>query len=216
MRQLNVMKKIVCGIMVGTMLFTSTVYADTLGNNITHFSDEKIEIVGGSVILHFDSKGGSKCEDVSVGVGVSPECTYKLPSPTRKGYTFVGWYTKAGIRVTNKQSSLSQAFKIMHAGEEGTVYAKWIKNTVITDVTVNTGKNISVTWKNRSTVDKYEVQIATNKNFKNAKTITTTKNSINIKYRKSYLDKSIFVRVRTVKKIGNREYKSNYARTITI
>lgn len=210
MKKKNVLNKFICAVMVGTMLLSTAALAEPAEGELEPVTLPYNEIIidGGSVILHFDSKGGTECKPISVGVGVSPTCRYELPTPTRRGYTFVGWFTKDGKKVNSEQGSLCYAFARMYCGEEGTVYAKWLINTAITDITVNKGENISISWKKRKAPDKYEVQIATNKKFKDARTITTNKNSVRIKYQKKYASQGVYVRVRTIKKIGNKTYKS--------
>lgn len=66
--------------------------------------------------VRFNSNGGSSVDSMTVDYG----STFKLPVPTRDGYTFVGWYTDSelnnefvsGTRVTSNI----------------TLYAKWNKN----------------------------------------------------------------------------------------
>lgn len=67
--------------------------------------------------ISFDANGGT-CNTKSKSVA-SGSAIGKLPTPTRSGYTFVGWYTKAsgGSKITSKTT----------VSEAKTYYAHWAK-----------------------------------------------------------------------------------------
>lgn len=87
----------------------------------------------GKITVKFNANGGAvsgKTKKVNRGSRYG-----KLPSPTRKGYTFAGWYTAAknGKRVT--ESSYVTVSKTQ------TVYALWKKNTYTIKYVLNKGTN---------------------------------------------------------------------------
>ncbi len=67
-------------------------------------------------VLNFESNGGSRCEDMILKSGSKPS----LPSPTKSGYYFGGWYTDKEL--TNKFDAAS------YKRTTGVVrlYAKWL------------------------------------------------------------------------------------------
>jgi uncharacterized repeat protein (TIGR02543 family) len=92
-----------------------------------------------------------------------------LKNPTRKGYTFAGWYTDKNFK--HKVTKLS--------GKSCTVYARWKKVTVAKGPTPTLtnlkGKKLKISYKKISGVKGYQIRYSTDKNFKkNVKTITTT------------------------------------------
>ena len=91
---------------------------------------------GGSMTLHFDSKEGTECEDISIEVG-TPPIAYELPTPIKIGYNFLGWYTKDDVLITGENTY--NAFDSIKAMEESTVYAKWEKQNPI-----NASSSISI------------------------------------------------------------------------
>lgn len=88
--------------------------------------------------------------------------TIKLKNPTRKGYTFKGWYTDAKFK--NKITQIKKG-----SSGKKTLYAKWQKNTYKITYNLNGGKNSS----------------------KNPKSYTVTTKTINLKNptRKGYVFK---------------------------
>ena len=82
--------------------------------------------------ITFDSKGGSKVNDITV------ECekALKLPkNPTREGYTFMSWADKKGKAILNGAKLTC---------EDITLYATWQKGTTTTTTTTTTTKKTSV------------------------------------------------------------------------
>lgn len=88
----------------------------------------------------------------------------KFATPTRYGYTFMGWYT---------DNSYTEKISIIAADEAGdiTVYAKWSKNIKLTSPTVSyvksiDSKKLKLQLKKKITGAKgYELVVATNKSF---------------------------------------------------
>lgn len=118
----------------------------------------------------------------------------KLYSPTKKGYTFVGWYTDKAK--TKKITSIPKK-----AAKNYTLYAKWkkVKVSVATLKSASSKKagKISVKVSKVSGAKGYQVQYATNSKFtKNKKKVTFTGTSKTIKGLKSG---TYYVRVRAYK-----------------
>ncbi|MBO5303829.1 MAG: glycosyl hydrolase 53 family protein [Lachnospiraceae bacterium] len=106
------------------------------------------------------------------------EADVTLKAPSRKGYTFAGWYTDAAC--TNKITVISASTKA-----DVTVYAKWTKVTVkkasLKSVKNNGKKKAKVTIKKVSGVDGYRVAYSTDKKMKKGvKTKLTTKTTVNL------------------------------------
>jgi len=97
-------------------------YQDLIGNYFYTFSsytDYYIVINDNRVTVYLDAQGGSVSPS---SLRCSPNGTYgSLPTPTRSGYTFNGWYTAGGSRV---YSSSYLAYSSSH-----TLYADWIRNS---------------------------------------------------------------------------------------
>ena len=94
--------------------------------------------------VHFDTDGGTAVSDMTVST------IDKSPVTTKKGYTFVGWYTESAF--TNKVTFPYEVTKAQ------TLYAKWEKNkytvrfdtndgTAVNDMTVSTIAKSPVTTK---------------------------------------------------------------------
>ena len=74
------------------------------------------------VTVTFDSCGGSACGSLTLNAGSN----FTLPTPTREGYNFAGWFTEPDGQGTRATSVVPQ--------EDITYYAKWIsENTVFID-----------------------------------------------------------------------------------
>lgn len=121
----------------------------------------------------------------------------KLKNPTRKGYTFSGWYTDSKFK--NKITTIKASTKA-----NVTVYAKWTKVTKPGKVTVKAvknvkGKKMKVTLKKKVSGAKgYEIKYSTDKKFKKSvKTTTSTKTTKTITKLKK--NKTYYVKVRAYK-----------------
>jgi uncharacterized repeat protein (TIGR02543 family) len=121
--------------------------------------------------------------------------TITLKNPTRKGYTFSGWYSDSKFK--NKVTKITKS----STGNK-TLYAKWAKVSV-KKANAPTLKNVKgsklkVTYKAVKGVKGYEIQYSTDKNFKKSvKTITTSKTTYTIS--KLTKKKTYYVRVRAYK-----------------
>lgn len=101
----------------------------TDGNRI--IDSTKVEIVANTTLyaqwtantyeISFDTGSDSKFDLIKV---VFDDVFGELPTPTKRGYTFVGWYTseKYGAQSINKDS-------VLKIGENTTLYAHWKANT---------------------------------------------------------------------------------------
>lgn len=129
--------------------------------------------------------------------------TFALQSPTRKGYTFGGWY---------KDQQLSKKITKVKIGTKGdlTLYAKWNKVNVvkgtIKSVKNQTGLKVAVTVAKVSGAAGYQISYSTKSNMKSAKSVkvTTTSATIqNLTKKKTY-----YVQIRPYKldSTGNKVY----------
>lgn len=118
----------------------------------------------------------------------------KLYEPSRKDYSFEGWYLDNDFK--NKVTEISPNTK-----GNLTLYAKWSK-VKVAKVTLKSAKRsgankIKVTFKKVSKAKGYEISYAQNKKFKKAKNLTTGKTTYTIKKLKK--GKTYYVRVRAYK-----------------
>lgn len=75
-------------------------------------------------------------------------------------------------------------------------------------------QQLTVSWKRDAMVSGYEIQYATNKNFKDAKTVTVGKNATTSKsVNKLKSGKKYYVRVRSYKKSGKTKLNGNWSKT---
>lgn len=115
-----------------------------------------------------------------------------LPTATRKGYAFQGWYTKkdGGKKVTESSKAAS-----------GTIYAGWTKVTAPATAqikSVKAGKNtLTVKLDSVKGAKGYRVYYSTDKNFKKGvKSVDTSKTSVTVKNLSS---KTYYVKVKAFK-----------------
>ena len=87
-----------------------------------------------SFTLYFDANGGSVTEESRLILCDTEFGT--LPTPTRTGHTFGGWYTSDGTQITSSTT--------MAAAEDITVYAKWTVNPYTVSWNTGTGYTIAV------------------------------------------------------------------------
>lgn len=89
-----------------------------------------------------------------------------------------------------------------------------LKGTTLKSVKRAKHKKIKIKWKRNSAVSGYQIQYATNKSFKKAKTIRIKKNSITSKKTKKLKKKKYYVRIRTFKKVKKVRYDNvKYTKT---
>lgn len=141
--------------------------------------------------VSFNANGG-KTTNSKLTV-LSGEKYGKLPTATKKGYTFKGWYTKktAGKKVTKDTKAVT-----------GTLYARWTKVTKPAKAEIKkvTGKKAAaqITLKELKSVKGYTVYYSTDKTFKkDVKKTDTTKTSLTLKGLKS--GKTYYVKVKAYK-----------------
>lgn len=133
-----------------SILFLPTVKADD-----TEIGVETPCIGCGTSTYIFETNGGTSINSCTLTTA-SPSCldsnnnvvvpsTGVLPTPTKEGYTFAGWYDEAEF--TTQVSKLSEVTVDVVNGyvSESTIYAKWDKNTVVnkTDSATNVSVQIS-------------------------------------------------------------------------
>lgn len=140
----------------------------------------------------------------------------KLKNPTRKGYTFSGWYTDSKFK--NKVTTVKASTKA-----NVTLYAKWTKVTKPSKVTVKSvtnvkGNKMKVTLKKKVSGAKgYEIKYTTDKKFKKSvKTVTSTKITKTISKLKK--NKTYYVKVRAYKidSAGEKVYSSSYSKVVKV
>ena len=118
-----------------------------------------------------------------------------LKNPSRKGYTFAGWYTDAKFK--KKITSISSSAK-----SDYILYAKWTKVKVakasLTSAKNSKSKQILLKYKKISGIKGYEISYSTDKKFKKA---VTRKNTTKTSYTISKLKKgkTYYVRIRAYK-----------------
>lgn len=117
-----------------------------------------------------------------------------LKNPTRKGYTFAGWYTSSSYRT--KVTALTSG--------SYTLYAKW-KKVSVKRVSIKNLKRVSktklkVTDKKISGAKGYQITYSTNKKYKKKKTKSVTASSTKKTLKKLKKGKTYYVKVRAYKK----------------
>ena len=109
---------------------TTRVYASTTVSSSVTTLHAKWEASLQNVTVAFDSNGGSSCSSRQYTIGG----TYgSLPSPTKSGYTFAGWYSNSSLSTRVYTSTTVSSSVTM-------LYAKWEENQPQT-VTVSFNSN---------------------------------------------------------------------------
>ena len=133
--------------------------------------------------------------------------TVKLKNPTRKGYTFKGWY--ADSRYRSRVTSIKKGTK-----KNYTLYAKWAKVSKPGRVSLSSARNVSsrklkIGYRKASSVNGYEIVYAKNSRFTKSK---ATKRTTKTSYTTGRLTKkaTYYVRVRAYRtdSTGRRIYGS--------
>lgn len=119
----------------------------------------------------------------------------------------------------NKQIGVAKV-KITFTGDySGTKTVKFKilpKKTGIKKLTAGTGA-FKANWKQNKTGDGYQIQYATNKSFKKAKTVNINDATVTAKTVKKLLsEKTYYVRIRTAKVVGSKTYYSDWSKTYKI
>ena len=164
---------------------TISVYFDGYKNSA---SSKKITVTAPSVKLTFNANGGSVSTKSKNVTQKSKAGT--LPSPTRKGYSFSGWYTaKSGGTKVTSSTTISKAL---------TLYAHWSKITVAKasiNKVANTSASVARVYINKlSGATGYKIFYSDNSSFKNSQVAYTTSTSATLKNLKK--NKTYYVRIR--------------------
>lgn len=118
--------------------------------------------------MTFDANGGyigSKSIKTSSKTAIYGNKMGKLPSPKRKNYAFLGWYTQksGGTKITSNTSIKGN----------GTYYAHWAKikpvKATISYVKNSAAKTMKIKIKNISTASGYQIRYSTRKSMSSAK-----------------------------------------------
>ncbi len=173
---------------------------DKVTSNVTLYA--KWTPVTYKITYTLNSGKQSKSNPATYTVAAS---TITLVSPTRKNYTFGGWY---------KDSKFKTKVTKISKGSTGNLnlYAKWTKVSVskakISSVKNQSGKKMAVAVKKISGAAGYQIRYSTNSKLKSAKTVVTKTTSATIKSLKK--NKTYYVQVRAYKldSAGNKIYGS--------
>ena len=114
-------KIIISSLLVSCCLFQLPVFATDLNT----IQNNEIPISGGNITLYFDSDGGSDCSPLTIGIGINPDTVYELPTPTKDGYKFEGWYNAENEKIDGSYFSVTSAFDTVENGAVSIVTAKW-------------------------------------------------------------------------------------------
>lgn len=171
---------------------------------------KQLVLVDKGITCTLNANGGS-CSTKSKKV--YPAYTYKtLPTPTRSGYTFQGWYTaKSGGRKITKSS-------MVEAVKAHTLYAHWKLNlpaTATIKVKTKSANAVTVSWKKVSGAKGYQIYRATSANgsYKICKIISTGSTT-------SYVDskltagKTYYYRVRAYKGTGSKKVYGKFSQAV--
>lgn len=164
---------------------------------IIYFRDTNSDFYGtrDTVTVTFDANGG---EPKKVKIeGAKNKKIKKLAEVTRKGYDFVGWYTKksGGKKVTTSTKIKSNT----------TIYAHWkkitVKRAVIKSAKSEKKKTVLVKFNKLAGVKGYQIQYSTSNSFKKetTKTIAIKGNKIFNKTIKKLKKKTYYIRIRAYK-----------------
>lgn len=187
----------VTGLSAGTATICATLKAApsvmlTLDYTVTDAKGRKLVLYG---------KGGKFTYGKSSRtISVSNGSKYgNLPEPTRKGYSFAGWYDKNGkrIRPSTKVSITKNTTKKL--------YAKWKKIKVgrasLSKVSVKKGRTVKVTVRKVSGAKGYQIYLSSSKKFKKKSRLvvqtSAKKRSVSVAYTLS--GKYTYVKVRAYK-----------------
>lgn len=157
-----------------------------------YHSEVSVQYIPQIYTVSFDGNGGNVSK---TSKKVTTQSAYGgLPKPARKGYTFVGWYTKSygGVQVTSKST--------VSATKNFTLYAHWKKTTVPRvskpKLVNESTRQVHVTFKSVKGAKGYQIRYYTKNNVKKAKTVTLSKRSYWIKHLKK---RTYYVQVRAYK-----------------
>lgn len=177
-----------------------------LKTNLQDYDGNSSE-VSNQHIITFDSQGGSAVG--STDAIYNSYITAPTP-PSKKGYTFIGWY-KESIYKTKWNFSKDKITKNI------TLYAKWAKNPTAPSkisVTKASSKSSKITWSSVSGATKYEIYRATSKTGTYKLVATTT--STNYKNTGLTKGKTYYYKVRLYKLVDGVKVYSTYSKILSI
>ena len=103
-------------ILIGLIALLFMVQACDKQTSITNLTD----LLDRSLTVHFDSKGGSEINTISIDLDNSD---FELEEPIREGYTFLGWfYNLDDEKVVNDFKDITENSIILYAKWEVNVY----------------------------------------------------------------------------------------------
>lgn len=119
--------------------YTSNNYGTLVTSNTVVYTSSEHTLYAywtrGEYTVSFDTAGGSYVSNI----GVSFDQPYgSLPTPTKSGYKFNGWYTSDGTRVTENTT--------VKTSSDHTLYARWSESTYTVYFDAN-GGSVSTTSK---------------------------------------------------------------------
>lgn len=96
-----------------------TTSVSVVNKSTDHTLKAKWESLAAKVTVTFDPNGGSV---MPMAMSVEPGKLYgTLPTPIRSGFTFLGWYSKDSVKITNDT--------VVPYSVDHTLTAKWVENT---------------------------------------------------------------------------------------
>lgn len=102
-----------------------------------------------TVSISYDSQGGSSVSSTTVKYN-SNLTSSNLPTPTRAGFNFVGWYKSTSSSEKLSTSTVANSSNLAINGSAGaykaTVYAKWAEKTPKITLSATTANGYSNTW----------------------------------------------------------------------
>lgn len=153
--------KVILATLVTICIVGTLAFSDINGSYATDYSNMKHSCPMKAYTIHYNTNGGNKIDDTHYGLGNPKESS--LPSPTKNGYTFAGWYYDE--KLTNKveaktiydvKMSPKYGSDGCDYGGETTIYAKWTKDTSKMCVISNCYKTIKIVTFNTNGGSKIE------------------------------------------------------------
>lgn len=133
-----------------------TINSGTLTDNVYKISDSDANLTANweanNYIVTYNANGGSV--DKATDTYTFDTKYENLPTPTRNGYTFLGWYTEkdGGTKVTTDT--------VVKTSSDHSIYAHWQINTYKVTIDPNGGS-----WGNSTTTQTFELTYNTTKNI---------------------------------------------------
>lgn len=159
--------------------------------------------------IRFHANGGTvKTTVKTVTYG---EAYGSLPTPSRSGYNFRGWYTKksGGTKITSN--------KIVTTAKNQTLYAHWeVKKLSVpsASIKVASSSSVKVSWKKVKEANGYEIyrSLSKGKGYKKVKTVTAKVLSFTDKKLKA--GKTYYYRIRAYRTLNGKKVYSEKSREV--